>query len=118
MRRIFMKTAQILLGLGAGVATGLGFALMNRDKKEANQLGVQSNKPVGAESEVDREINTIKKSIIDITNYISQLKLESTEFVITLGDEVKALIGNFNSAIHPNTEKRDTHVVTLHNRDK
>lgn len=26
MRRIFMKTAQILLGLGAGVATGLGVA--------------------------------------------------------------------------------------------
>lgn len=28
-----MKTAQILLGLGAGVATGLGVALMNRDKR-------------------------------------------------------------------------------------
>lgn len=28
-----MKTAQLLLGLGAGVATGLGVALMNREKK-------------------------------------------------------------------------------------
>ena len=28
-----MKTAQILLGISAGVATGLGVALMNRDKK-------------------------------------------------------------------------------------
>ena len=31
-----MKTAQILLGLGAGVATGLGVALMNRDKKDSS----------------------------------------------------------------------------------
>src|SRR5699024_922907 len=116
MRRIFMKTAQILLGLGAGVATGLGFALMNRDKKEANQLGVQSNKPVGAESEVDREINTIKKSINDITNYISQIKSESTEFGNTIGDEVKTMIGDFKSDINPNIEKLQSHVENLQNR--
>ena len=33
-----MKTAQLLLGLGAGVATGIGVALMNRDKKIQTNL--------------------------------------------------------------------------------
>jgi len=116
MRRIFMKTAQILLGLSAGVATGLGFALMNRDKRESNQFNTQIKRPAGAESEVDREINTIKQSINDITNYISQIKSESTEFGSTIGDEVKTMIGDFKSDINPNIEKLQSHIENLQNR--
>src|SRR5699024_383400 len=59
--------------LGAGVATGIGVALMNRDKKNSNQYVTEARKPTGAESEFDREINTIKQNVNDIVNYIDVL---------------------------------------------
>ena len=111
-----MKTAQILLGLGAGVATGLGVALMNRDKKDSNEYIEHAKKPVGAESEFNREINTNKKSINDITNYIAQIKSEGTEIVSSIGDEVKTMIGDFKSDIDPNIEKLQSHIENLQNR--
>lgn len=111
-----MKTAQILLGLGAGVATGLGVALMNRDKKDSNEYNEHAKKPVGAESEFNREINTIKQSINDITNYIAQIKSEGTEFGSSIGDEVKTMIGDFKSDINPNIEKLQSHIENLQNR--
>lgn len=111
-----MKTAQILLGLGAGVATGLGVALMNRDKKDSNEYIEHAKKPVGAESEFNREINTIKQSINDITNYIAQIKSEGTEFSSSIGDEVKTMIGDFKSDINPNIEKLQSHIENLQNR--
>ncbi|CEF18426.1 YtxH domain-containing protein [Staphylococcus xylosus] len=111
-----MKTAQILLGLGAGVATGLGVALMNRDKKDSNEYIEHAKKPVGAESEFNREINTIKQSINDITNYIAQIKSEGTEFSSSIGDEVKTMIGDFKSDIDPNIEKLQSHIENLQNR--
>ncbi|NWK83659.1 YtxH domain-containing protein [Staphylococcus sp. GSSP0090] len=111
-----MKTAQILLGLGAGVATGLGVALMNRDKKDSNLNTARAQKPTGAESEVDREINTIKQSVNDIANYISQIKTESTEFGSSIGDEVKTMIGDFKSDINPNIENLQSHIENLQNR--
>src|SRR5699024_5603441 len=104
MRRIFMKTAQLLLGIGAGVATGIGFALMNRDKKNSNKYETEARRPTGAESEFDKENNTIKQSVNDIVNYISQIKSESTEIGSTIGDEVKTMIGDFKSDIDPNIE--------------
>lgn len=111
-----MKTAQILLGLGAGVATGLGVALMNRDKKDSSLNTARAKKPTGAESEVDREINTIKQSVNDIANYISQIKTESTEFGSSIGDEVKTMIGDFKSDINPNIENLQSHIENLQNR--
>lgn len=111
-----MKTAQILLGLGAGVTTGLGVALMNRDKKDSNEYIEHAKKPVGAESEFNREINTIKQSINDITNYIAQIKSEGTEFSSSIGDEVKTMIGDFKSDIDPNIEKLQSHIENLQNR--
>lgn len=111
-----MKTAQILLGLGAGVATGLGVALMNRDKKDSNEYIEHAKKPVGAESEFNREINTIKQSINDITNYIAQINSEGTEFGSSIGDEVKTMIGDFKSDIDPNIEKLQSHIENLQNR--
>ncbi|ATH59768.1 MULTISPECIES: YtxH domain-containing protein [Staphylococcus] len=111
-----MKTAQLLLGLGAGVATGLGVALMNREKKNSNHSITQGPKPTGAESEFDREINTIKQSVNDIVNYIAQVKSESTEFGSTIGDEVKTMIGDFKSDINPNIEKLQSHIENLQNR--
>ncbi|WP_436854202.1 YtxH domain-containing protein [Staphylococcus caeli] len=111
-----MKTAQILLGLGAGIATGVGVALMNRDKKDSSQFSARDKRPAGAESEVDREINTIKQSINDIANYVAQIKTESTEFGTSIGDEVKTMIGDFKSDINPNIENLQSHIENLQNR--
>lgn len=111
-----MKVAQILLGLGAGVATGVGVVLMNRDNKTQNQLTGNQVKPTGADSELSREINSIKQNINDITNYVAQIKSESTEFGSSIGDEVKEMIGSFKADINPNIERIQSHVENLQNR--
>ena len=111
-----MKVAQILLGLGAGVATGVGVVLMNRDNKTQNQLTGNQVKPTGADSELNREINSIKQNINDITNYVAQIKSESTEFGSSIGDEVKQMIGSFKADINPNIERIQSHVENLQNR--
>ena len=108
-----MKAVQLLLGASAGIATGLGVVLMNRNRKNAP---VSHAQPVGAESELDREINTIKQSINDIKNYAVQIKSESTAFGSSIGDEVKELIGNFKSDINPNIERIQSNIENLQNR--
>ncbi|MCU5746806.1 YtxH domain-containing protein [Staphylococcus sp. SQ8-PEA] len=111
-----MKAVQILLGASAGVATGLGVMLMNRDRKRANASHISTKQPVGAESELDREINTITQSVNDIVNYVHQIKSESKEFGSSIGDEVKELIGNFKSDINPNIERIQSNIENLQNR--
>ena len=102
-----MKATQILLGLGAGVATGVGVVLMNREKQNHQQLAGRTGQPTGAESELNREVNTIKQNVNDIINYVSQIKSESTEFGSSIGDEVN---------INPNIERLQSHIENLQNR--
>ncbi|BBK27833.1 YtxH domain-containing protein [Staphylococcus arlettae] len=111
-----MKVAQVLLGLGAGVATGVGVVLMNRENKTQNQLTGNQVKPTGADSELSREVDSIKQNINDITNYVAQIKSESTEFGSSIGDEVKEMIGSFKADINPNIERIQSHVENLQNR--
>ncbi|UXU50844.1 YtxH domain-containing protein [Staphylococcus arlettae] len=111
-----MKVAQVLLGLGAGVATGVGVVLMNRENKTQNQLTGNQVKPTGADSELSREVDSIKQNINDITNYVAQIKSESTEFGSSIGDEVKEMIGSFKADITPNIERIQSHVENLQNR--
>ena len=110
-----MKVAQVLLGLGAGVATGVGVVLMNRENKTQNQLTGNQVKPTGADSELSREVDSIKQNINDITNYVAQIKSESTEFGSSIGDEVKEMIGSFKADINPNIERIQSHVENLQN---
>ena len=111
-----MKVAQVLLGLGAGVATGVGVVLMNRENKTQNQLTGNQVKPTGADSELSREVDSIKQNINDITNYVAQINSESTEFGSSIGDEVKEMIGSFKADINPNIERIQSHVENLQNR--
>ena len=111
-----MKVAQVLLGLGARFATGVGVVLMNRENKTQNQLTGNQVKPTGADSELSREVDSIKQNINDITNYVAQIKSESTEFGSSIGDEVKEMIGSFKADINPNIERIQSHVENLQNR--
>lgn len=111
-----MKATQILLGLSAGVATGVGVVLMNRENQSRQKLAGTAGQPTGAESELSREVDTIKQNVNDIINYVSQIKSESTEFGSSIGDEVKELIGNFQSDINPNIERLQSHIENLQNR--
>ncbi|WP_257211207.1 YtxH domain-containing protein, partial [Staphylococcus gallinarum] len=79
-------------------------------------LNAQTRKPTGAESEVSREINSIKQNINDIVNYVAQIKSESTEFGSSIGDEVKTMIGDFKSDIDPNIKRLQSHIENLQNR--
>ncbi|BCU52651.1 gas vesicle protein [Staphylococcus auricularis] len=115
-----MKPVQFLLGVGAGVATGVGVFLMNKQNQQdqANHTATQNQttQPVGADAEFNRDVETIKQSITDITNYISQIKSEGKQFASTIGDDVKSMIGNFQSDIKPNIEQIQSHIENLQNR--
>ncbi|WP_342610380.1 YtxH domain-containing protein [Staphylococcus hsinchuensis] len=111
-----MRTAQIILGVTAGLATGLGVAMMNRDNKQDADRQLKVKRPAGAESEFTREIDTIKQNINDIMNYVNQIKTEGTEFGNSIGDEVKTMIGDFKSDIDPNINRLQSHVENLQNR--
>ncbi|WP_251519617.1 MULTISPECIES: YtxH domain-containing protein [unclassified Staphylococcus] len=111
-----MRTAQIILGVTAGLATGLGVAMMNRDNKQDADRQLKVKRPAGAESEFTREIDTIKQNINDIMNYVNQIKTEGTEFGNSIGDEVKTMIGDFKADIDPNINRLQSHVENLQNR--
>ena len=95
-----MKPVQFLLGVGAGVATGVGVFLMNKQNQQdqANHTATQNQttQPVGADAEFNRDVETIKQSITDITNYISQIKSEGKQFASTIGDDVKSTLSSNN----------------------
>lgn len=111
-----MKVTRVLFGIGVGVAAGFAVSLRNRDDKSVKNNTIDGGQPTGAQSELQRELETMKQSFNDILNYSSQIKNEGTEFGSSIGDEIKTLIGNFKSDINPNIEKLQSHIENLQNR--
>ena len=111
-----MKVTRILFGLGVGAAAGFAVALRNRDDHSVKHNTIDASQPTGAQSELEREIETMKQTFNDILDYGSQIKNESVEYGSSIGDEFKELIGNFKSDINPNIEKLQTHIENLQNR--
>ncbi|RIO72821.1 YtxH domain-containing protein, partial [Staphylococcus gallinarum] len=102
--------------IGVGVAAGFAVSLRNRDDQSVKNNTIDGGQPTGAQSELQRELETMKQSFNDILNYSSQIKNEGTEVVSLIVDEIKTLIGNFKSDINPNIEKLQAHIENLQNR--
>lgn len=111
-----MKVTRVLFGIGVGVAAGFAVSLRDRDDQSVKNNTIDGGQPTGAQSELQRELETMKQSFNDILNYSSQIKNEGTEFGSLIGDEIKTLIGNFKSDINPNIEKLQSHIENLQNR--
>ncbi|MCG7306604.1 YtxH domain-containing protein [Staphylococcus warneri] len=111
-----MKVTRVLFGIGVGVAAGFAVSLRNRDDQSVKNNTIDGGQPTDAQSELQRELETMKQSFNDILNYSSQIKNEGTEFGSSIGDEIKTLIGNFKSDINPNIEKLQSHIENLQNR--
>lgn len=111
-----MKVTRILFGLGVGAAAGFAVALSNRDDQSVKHNTIDASQPTGAQSELEREIETMKQTFNDILNYGSQIKNESVEYGSSIGEEFKTLIGSFKSDINPNIEKLQSHIENLQNR--
>lgn len=105
-----MKIVRMTLGVVAGVATGLGVALVARD----GQTRIAN--PKVARPKTELEVDTMKNSIHDIKRYIAQIKNESQSFAGSIGDEVKTMIGEFKADIDPNIKQLQSHIENLQNR--
>ncbi|MCO4328177.1 YtxH domain-containing protein [Staphylococcus hyicus] len=107
-----MRALQITLGLAAGVATGLGVALMKRD----SGTRIESKTVEKPKSDLEKEINNIKRSFSDILSYVNDIKTESQTVAGSIGGEVKTMIGEFQSDIDPNIKRLQSHIENLQNR--
>ncbi|MBI5975792.1 YtxH domain-containing protein [Staphylococcus canis] len=107
-----MKALQVSLGVIAGVATGLGVALIKRD----DSVRISNPRPERPKTELEHEIDNIKQNISDIKNYAIQAKNEGQSFGTSIGDEVKAMIGEFKADIDPNIQRLQGHIENLQNR--
>ena len=107
-----MKAVRITLGVVAGVATGLGVALIKKD----GQTRIANPRPERPKTELEQEVDTIKQSVNDIVSYVTQIKTESQSFASSIGDEVKTMIGEFQADIDPNVKRIQTHIENLQNR--
>ncbi|BGE82092.1 gas vesicle protein-protein [Staphylococcus petrasii] len=112
-----MKVTRVLFGIGVGVAAGVAVSWMNRDDRGVIEGDTNGAKvPTGARSELEREIESIKRSFHNIVDYSKQVKNDGVEYGSEIGDEFKALIGDFKSDINPNIEKLKSHIENLQNR--
>lgn len=107
-----MRALQISLGLAAGVATGLGVALTQRSKSTR----IESTTVGRPKSELELEVDNIKRSVNDILGYVNDIKTESQSVAGTIGDEIKTMISEFQSDINPNIERLQSHIENLQNR--
>ncbi|PNZ70911.1 YtxH domain-containing protein [Staphylococcus croceilyticus] len=112
-----MKVTRVLFGIGVGVAAGVAVSWMNRDDRGVIEGDTNGTKvPTGARSELEREIESVKRSFHNIIDYSKQVKNDGVQYGSEIGDEFKALIGDFKSDINPNIEKLKSHIENLQNR--
>lgn len=111
-----MKASRILFGLSAGLAASIAVTFMNRDDQSVKNATIDAKEPTGSRSELEREIEDLKRNFHHVIDYSKQVKNDSTEFGSSIGDEIKTLIGNFKSDINPNIEQLQSHIENLQNR--
>lgn len=111
-----MKVTRVLFGISVGIASGIAVSWMNRDADSVKNNTIDSKTPTGSRSELEREIESIKRSFHNIVDYGKQVKNDGVEYGSEIGDEFKTLIGDFKSDINPNIEKLQSHIENLRNR--
>ena len=111
-----MKVTRVLFGIGVGLASGIAVSWMNRDQQRYNANASGQKVPTGARSELEREIETIKRSFYNIIDYSKQVKNDGVQQGSDIANEFKTLIGDFKSDINPNIEKLKSHIENLQNR--
>lgn len=77
---------------------------------------IDAKEPTGSRSELEREIESLKRNFFNIIDYGKQVKNDGVSYGSEIGDEFKTLIGDFKSDINPNIEKLQSHIENLQNR--
>ncbi|MCH4477083.1 YtxH domain-containing protein [Staphylococcus haemolyticus] len=111
-----MKISRVLFGITVGVASGIAVSWLNRDDQSVKNNTIDSKEPTGSRSELEREIESLKRNFFNIIDYGKQVKNDGVSYGSEIGDEFKTLIGDFKSDINPNIEKLQSHIENLQNR--
>ncbi|MBN4908275.1 YtxH domain-containing protein, partial [Staphylococcus sp. EG-SA-17] len=88
----------------------------NRDDQSVKNNTIDAKEPTGSRSELEREIESLKRNFFNIIDYGKQVKNDGVSYGSEIGDEFKTLIGDFKSDINPNIEKLQSHIENLQNR--
>lgn len=111
-----MKISRVLFGITVGVASGIAVSWLNRDDQSVKNNTIDAKEPTGSRSELEREIESLKRNFFNIIDYGKQVKNDGVSYGSEIGDEFKTLIGDFKSDINPNIEKLQSHIENLQNR--
>ena len=82
---------------------------LNRDDQSVKNNTIDAKEPTGSRSELEREIESLKRNFFNIIDYGKQVKNDGVSYGSEIGDEFKTLIGDFKSDINPNIEKLQSH---------
>lgn len=111
-----MKISRVLFGITAGVASGILCFLVKPWWSKRKNNTIDAKEPTGSRSELEREIESLKRNFFNIIDYGKQVKNDGVSYGSEIGDEFKTLIGDFKSDINPNIEKLQSHIENLQNR--
>ena len=78
-----MKVTRVLFGIGVGLASGIAVSWMNRDHKDIMLMPLDK-KFLLVLAQIEREIETIKRSFYNIIDYSKQVKNDVYNKVATL----------------------------------
>ncbi|GAB3062241.1 YtxH domain-containing protein [Salinicoccus sesuvii] len=107
-----MKLKNIAIGFLVGVTGGSLIAMLNAPKSGSELQSSLKSSSGNLKTQMDQlkvEANEVKSSFL-------KTKHESQEVFKTLGDEIKAMISNYQADINPNIERIKGDLENLQNR--
>ena len=78
-----MKISRVLFGITAGVASGI-VSWLNRDDQSVKNNTIDAKEPTGSRSELEREIESLKRNFFNIIDYGKQVKMMVSHMVAKL----------------------------------
>ena len=116
MRRIEHENITRIIWYYCGSSIWNCVSWLNRDDQSVKNNTIDAKEPTGSRSELEREIESLKRNFFNIIDYGKQVKNDGVSYGSEIGDEFKTLIGDFKSDINPNIEKLQSHIENLQNR--